>query len=99
MDVNISGTENLKEGEKEVINNLVRKTAKHGRYIQSMDLLVQAHRTSGARQKYSVHTKVLTDYGFFKAEADDWKLNLAIKDVLRKLDTHINNELKRKRGD
>ena len=99
MELNITGKENLTDDEVAIINKLVEKNAKHSKYVQSMDMRITAHRTTGARQKYSVHTKVLTDYGFFKSEAGDWKLNLAVKEALRKLDVHMHNELRRKKGD
>ena len=99
MELNVTGKENLTDDELVIVNKLVEKNAKHSSFIQSMDMRITAQRTSGARQKYSVHTKVLTDYGFFKSEADDWKLNLAVKESLRKLDAHMHNELKRKKGD
>jgi len=99
MKLNITGQEDLADDELVMINKLVEKNAKHSSFIQSMDMRITAHRITGARQKYSVHTKVLTDYGFFKAEAGDWKLSLAVKEALRKLGAHMHNELKRKKGD
>tara|TARA_Y100000310_G_scaffold334635_1_gene414843 strand:+ start:2891 stop:3181 length:291 start_codon:yes stop_codon:yes gene_type:complete len=96
MEVNIAGMENLNKDEYNFINRLVEKTARHSNHIQSLNLNVQTHRTSGARQKFSIHAKALTDSGFFKAEATDWKVNLAIKDVIRKLDRHIHHELEKK---
>jgi len=97
MKVNISGMDNLTQDDYNFINKLIEKTAKHERYIQSLDLEIHAHRTSGARQKFSIHTKALTDYGFFKAEASEWKMNIAIKEAIRKLDKHIHHELRRKK--
>jgi len=99
MKLNISGMENLSKDDYELINKLVEKTAKHSSYMNSLDLNVHTSRTSGARQKFSISAKVLTDYGFFKSEAFAWKINIAIKEALRKLDVHIHNELKRKKKD
>ena len=99
MELNLTGKENLTDDDVAIVNKLVEKNAKRSNFIQSMDMRITAHRITGARHKYSVHTKVLTDYGFFKSEADDWKLNLAVKEALRKLDAHMHNELKRKKGD
>ncbi len=91
--------DNLSQKDYELINKLAEKAGRHSHHINSLDLRINAHQTTGSRQKFSVHTKALTKYGFFKAEAADWKLNIAIKEALRKLDAHIHNELKRKKGD
>jgi len=96
MEINIAGMENLNKEEYDFINKLVEKTAKHSNHIQSLNVDVHTHRTSGARQKFSIHAKALTDSGFFKAEATDWKVNLAIKEAIRKLDKHIHHTLEKK---
>lgn len=96
MEINIAGMENLNKDEYDFINKLVEKTVKHSNHIRSLNLDVHAHRTSGARQKFSIHAKALTDSGFFKVEAMDWQVNLAIKEVIRKLDKHIHHALDKK---
>ena len=99
MKLNISGMENLSKDDYALLTKLVEKTAKHSSYMNALDLNVHTSRTSGARQKFSIRAKVLTNYGFFKAEAFAWKVNIAIKEVIRKLDKHINHELRRIKKD
>tara|TARA_Y100000310_G_C20508694_1_gene727717 strand:+ start:113 stop:403 length:291 start_codon:yes stop_codon:yes gene_type:complete len=96
MNLNIAGMENLSKENYDFINKLVEKTAKHSHHIQSLNLDVHTHRTSGTRQRFSIHAKALTDSGFFKAESTDWKMNIAIKEVIRKLDKHIHHSLDKK---
>lgn len=99
VEVNVSGVENFSEDDYALVNKEAEKTAKRNNFIQALDVKVHTHNTSGSRQKYSIHTTAQTDYGYYKAEASGWKLNVAIKDVLLKLERHMHNELKRKKGD
>lgn len=86
MEINISGAGLLKEDERTLIVSLVEKTLGKHQHVGAIDVKISAHNSDGERKKYVVNLVAKTSNGFYNAESFDWKLNLAVKDALSKID-------------
>lgn len=87
MKIQTSGTELTKE-QKAVLTNLIAgyQFADHTRLLE---INFKTYEVEGKREKWDVHAKARTDFGFFTAEGVAWKLNLAVKGALRKLEEQV----------
>jgi CBS domain-containing protein/ribosome-associated translation inhibitor RaiA len=57
--------------------------------IQAVDFHIKDYTEKGLRQKYSVHAKVKTDYGFFTASACRWNLIQTFDECVKELERMI----------
>lgn len=84
MKIQTSGTELTKE-QKAVLTNLI--AGYHfANHTQLLEINLKTYEVEGKREKWDVHAKARTDFGFFTAEGVAWQMNLAVKKALRKIE-------------
>ena len=87
MKVQTSGAE-LSDQEKGILNN-VTAGYHFDNHTELLELNLKTYENDGKRKKWDIHVKASTDFGFFTAEGVDWKMNLAIKQALRRLEEQV----------
>lgn len=82
-----SGTE-LDNKQKAILNNVLNGYH-FDNHTELLEINLKTYEKEGNRAKWDVHIKASTDFGFFTAEGVDWKMNLAVKAALRKLEEQV----------
>ena len=99
MKLHFSGIK-LDREDQGMIIQLVDKLARKKDYIKTLTLHIDKYEEEGRRAKFSVKATADTDYGPFSADAFAyWYLNLAVKDILKKLMKFIHGRARKKKGD
>ena len=99
MELQFSGIKLDKADQGMIIQN-VEKLARKKDYIKSLTLHIDKYAEEGSKAKFSVKATADTDFGPFSVDAFAyWQLNLAIKDILKKLMKNIHGHIRKHRGD
>lgn len=96
MEVKVSGMENLDHADYDFINQQADKLGRKNGIVQALNLNIATHKGEGARRKFSICVNAQTDRGVFNSESSEWKLNIAVKEALKKLEKHMDGDLKRR---
>ncbi len=94
MKIQTSGAD-LDIWQKKEVNNVLNGY-RFDNHTELLEINLKTYEKQGKRQKWDVHIRASTDFGFFTAEGVEWKLNLAVKQALRKLEEQVESAKSKK---